>query len=72
MMNNRKSLKVFSSKTNYLIHQVHLELAESDFVNFLNIPTVKAILKAYPDILVRFGPKGMKFVSSLLQKPGKT
>jgi hypothetical protein len=32
---------------------------------------VKAILKAYPDILVRFGPKGMKFPSSLLQKPGK-
>jgi hypothetical protein len=23
-------------------------------------------------VLVRFGPKGMKFVLSLLQKPGKT
>jgi len=31
---------------------------------------IKAILKANPDILLKFGPNGMKFVSSLLKQPG--
>jgi hypothetical protein len=48
-----------------------VELAESNFVEFLNVPMIKAILKANPDLLLRFGPKGMKFMSELLRKPGK-
>ena len=48
-----------------------MELAESKFVEFLNVPMIKAIMKANPDILLRFGPNGMKFMSVLLRKPGK-
>ena len=48
-----------------------MELAESNFVQFLNVAMIKAIMKANPDILLHFGPNGMKFVSELLRKPGK-
>jgi hypothetical protein len=32
---------------------------------------VKAVLKANPDILIRFGPRGRKFMSTLLKNPGQ-
>lgn len=49
--------------------KLHVELAESDFVHFINVQTIKAVLKAKPDIILHLGSKGLKFASLMLKNP---